>query len=301
MDERPSGWYDDPDDPDQLRYFDGILWSDHRTPKHKPGLDRARDEFHETPAEQAPTPAIGTTQPWSAPPVQTPAAGGGARQETRTPEGQQLAGWWRRFAGWLIDWVLVSIVGTLCALPWLGSWLSSYNAWVERLLEASRNNQSMPEIPQSVAQMPAAWALSIVIVYAIYDIGLTSWRGRTLGKVITRTSVRQLAQPRPPSINDAALRFLVKGLFAITSVIPGAGFLGTFVLFADGLWPLNNRLRQSLHDKAGRTIVVRGPAQPVSSGDPGAWASAPGSYDGAGGRPEPRGDDPQNPWQGPQR
>ncbi|MBD4204884.1 DUF2510 domain-containing protein, partial [Xanthomonas citri pv. citri] len=27
MNERPSGWYDDPDDDTQLRYWDGILWS----------------------------------------------------------------------------------------------------------------------------------------------------------------------------------------------------------------------------------------------------------------------------------
>ncbi|MBO3181743.1 DUF2510 domain-containing protein, partial [Dermatophilus congolensis] len=29
MDARPSGWYDDPDDPELLRYWDGVLWTEH--------------------------------------------------------------------------------------------------------------------------------------------------------------------------------------------------------------------------------------------------------------------------------
>ena len=32
----PSGWYDDPQDPTHLRYWDGVLWTDHRTPKAPP-------------------------------------------------------------------------------------------------------------------------------------------------------------------------------------------------------------------------------------------------------------------------
>ncbi|AKT51479.1 RDD family protein [Arsenicicoccus sp. oral taxon 190] len=30
---QPSGWYDDPQDPAYLRYFDGVTWTDHRAPK----------------------------------------------------------------------------------------------------------------------------------------------------------------------------------------------------------------------------------------------------------------------------
>lgn len=309
MDERPSGWYDDPDDPDQLRYFDGILWSDRRTPKHKPGLDRARNEFEETPdpepaAQARPDPG------WSARPG-TPAAGTPGRQAEpppTTPEGQRLSGWWRRFAGWFIDWVLVSIIGTLCALPWMGTWLNAVNAWVDRVVEADRNGQSMPQMPQSVAQLPAAWALSIVVVFAVYDIGLTSWRGRTLGKLITRTSVRRVDEAEPPSLNDAALRFLVKGLYAILSVVPAVGALGTFFMIVDGLWPLNNRLRQALHDKAGRTIVVIGPVTPGPEAPqhrpPSAGAAG---YDrsvappGAPDRPEQPVGDLDDPWKGPRR
>ena len=34
-----SGWYDDPRDATQLRYWDGILWTERTMPKLRPGLD----------------------------------------------------------------------------------------------------------------------------------------------------------------------------------------------------------------------------------------------------------------------
>ncbi|WP_192498791.1 RDD family protein [Ornithinimicrobium pratense] len=36
-----AGWYDDPQDQDNLRYWDGVQWTNHTSPKQKPGLDRA--------------------------------------------------------------------------------------------------------------------------------------------------------------------------------------------------------------------------------------------------------------------
>lgn len=36
-----AGWYDDPQDDGNLRYWDGIQWTNHTSPKQKPGLERA--------------------------------------------------------------------------------------------------------------------------------------------------------------------------------------------------------------------------------------------------------------------
>ena len=36
-----SGWYDDPQDPSQLRYWDGVLWSSNVTPKVSPTLEQS--------------------------------------------------------------------------------------------------------------------------------------------------------------------------------------------------------------------------------------------------------------------
>lgn len=38
----PSGWYDDPNDPALLRYWDGIIWSSRTMPKVAPGLEQSR-------------------------------------------------------------------------------------------------------------------------------------------------------------------------------------------------------------------------------------------------------------------
>src|SRR5690606_19327399 len=41
MDTRNAGWYDDPQDSNLLRYWDGVMWTEHTSPRQKPGLDRA--------------------------------------------------------------------------------------------------------------------------------------------------------------------------------------------------------------------------------------------------------------------
>lgn len=36
MSQQPSGWYDDPTNPQMLRYWDGVAWTSHTTPKSSP-------------------------------------------------------------------------------------------------------------------------------------------------------------------------------------------------------------------------------------------------------------------------
>lgn len=36
-----AGWYDDPENADDLRYWDGVVWTNHTSPKRKPDLDQA--------------------------------------------------------------------------------------------------------------------------------------------------------------------------------------------------------------------------------------------------------------------
>ena len=38
MEQRPSGWYDDPNDDDLLRYWDGVVWTEHVANK-RPSYD----------------------------------------------------------------------------------------------------------------------------------------------------------------------------------------------------------------------------------------------------------------------
>lgn len=41
MTTRNAGWYDDPQDSSLLRYWDGVMWTDHTSPRQKPGLEQA--------------------------------------------------------------------------------------------------------------------------------------------------------------------------------------------------------------------------------------------------------------------
>ena len=38
---QPSGWYDDPQNPENLRYWDGVTWTAHTTPKKSPTADQS--------------------------------------------------------------------------------------------------------------------------------------------------------------------------------------------------------------------------------------------------------------------
>lgn len=53
----PEGWYDDPDDPTQWRYWGGRMWTDHRSPK-QPTQPAAAS------AEQSPTASDRAASPW---------------------------------------------------------------------------------------------------------------------------------------------------------------------------------------------------------------------------------------------
>ncbi|MEO3938409.1 RDD family protein [Dermatophilaceae bacterium Soc4.6] len=73
MEQRP-GWYDDPEDPLYLRYFDGVIWTKNRQPKASPTASRS---------------SIGYAGPPGT--LGGPAAGGPA--DTRGVQGPPVSGW----------------------------------------------------------------------------------------------------------------------------------------------------------------------------------------------------------------
>ncbi|HEY6743985.1 MAG TPA: RDD family protein [Lapillicoccus sp.] len=51
-----AGWYDDPENPENLRYFDGVVWTTHTTPRMSPSAGQSTIGLAEgTPSRQAPT------------------------------------------------------------------------------------------------------------------------------------------------------------------------------------------------------------------------------------------------------
>lgn len=156
MTTRDAGWYDDPQDNSLLRYWDGVMWTDHTSPRQKPGLEQAgagaagQGQYGAQPSQGQGQGQYGGQQgqgqygqgqgqygapqgqqgPYGAPQNQNyqygqqggwgqPMPGGGytgAMGGPTTPDGQPLAGWGIRFLARIIDWLITSIVFGFIAL-----------------------------------------------------------------------------------------------------------------------------------------------------------------------------------------
>ncbi|GGB39578.1 hypothetical protein GCM10011492_32970 [Flexivirga endophytica] len=294
MSERASGWYDDPQDPDQLRYWDGILWSGRTMPKVKPGLDRSRigdarrqyedEQERKRAAEEAQVsggygqrPQLRRYQPTDQPHSrqypggpQSPYAhqqGYAPKPVKTTPDGEPTASWWRRLFAYVIDNILLSIVAVAISWTWLEPWVTTITDWYGDLITAAENGGSQPPVPDAIYDVPWQFPVAALLLYLVYEIGLVAWRGQTLGHLICGVRVRGAASTAKPDLSASALRAVVKGVSNITSLVPFVASLGTVFSLVDGLVPLGDGNAQSLHDKAAKTYVVsaRAPKTPQTA------------------------------------
>ncbi len=261
MSQQPSGWYEDPSDPDLLRYWDGVMWSNHTTPKKAPRSSQPT-------IPQAPTgsPAI-PQAPAAQPPVQHGggAWGQGASQFPQAPvntnwmhaiattaDGVPLASWGRRLSAWLIDGVILLIlIAILTQLL-----VPDYSRLLEQLGQAIENNDT-DAITSSITQASGTIALVGLVSYltvTIYAIAFWTWSGQTPGKMMVGISVRRVDRPGPLDLTTAIKRRLL----AIVQIIPAISGVYGLLALLDGLFPLWDDKRQTLHDKIAVTQVVRG-------------------------------------------
>ncbi|NNG40280.1 RDD family protein [Flexivirga sp. ID2601S] len=303
MTDRPSGWYDDPDDPDLLRYWDGILWSDRTMPKVKPGLDQSRigdskQQWEEAEARRqaaqvgsappagGPRPPLqpyqsGDRDPYRRDAGQRPPSGQRFGEQgpapygqpyapyaqqvgKTTPDGEPTASWWRRLVAYFLDYLLIAAVALVIALPWVRPWMDKFSTWYGDVMDAARAGRSQPPMPDSLLQLPWQYPLIMLGLYLVYEIGLVTWRGQTLGKMALGIRVRGAGSTARPPLAAVAVRSLVKGIPFLGGLIPLAGSLGSVFGLIDGLLPLGDKHAQSLHDKAAKTYVVpRDPKLPA--------------------------------------
>src|SRR6476619_3748471 len=131
-----AGWFDDPEDADQLRYFDGVVWTKHTTPRStrraastpvQPGQQQFPGQGHPPqypgqggpqvqPEAQGQVPGQVQGQPpttggWPAPSY------GGAQRVATTPDGQPLASYWHRVGAFIIDGIIQFVLMLV-----LGGW-----------------------------------------------------------------------------------------------------------------------------------------------------------------------------------
>ncbi|AXH97777.1 RDD family protein [Ornithinimicrobium avium] len=285
-----AGWYDDPENADNLRYWDGVQWTDHKSPKRKPGLDQAgkaaQAGWGAAPGQQGQqsqgghggvhqgygqqghgqqghgqqgghdpsNPYAGGTQPPFQGQQWQSMPGGHQLQGLpvpTTPDGQPLAGWWHRVAARIIDGVIILAVG-LALLPVLAP-----GYWSGLMDFAMSQDDPFAPLPADLVALQLRWTLGVGVLGLAYEIIMVTMVGGTLGKLATGLRIRLREEPGKIGWVPSLLRALVyQGVGIVSQLSTVLGFLALFPVL-DVLWPLWDSKKQAIHDKAARTNVVR--------------------------------------------
>lgn len=274
MSQQPSGWYDDPANPDNIRYWDGVAWTNHTAPKKVPAPPVAPPPSTSsapnapgapgTPGTQggplapgwgqAPTPSHqqGSGYPGASGGYPTAPSGDWMHALATTIDGVPLASWGRRFGAWLIDGViLLVIVYTLTT-----ALVPEYSQAFERAMAAVRAESETALQDAINSLLPHLWKIGLIQVFTVGLYCLAFWTtlAQTPGKMVVGISVRRVDRPGPLDLVTA----LKRRALSLISFIPYVSSIAQLVIIFDGLWPLWDDKRQSLHDKIAGTQVVMG-------------------------------------------
>ena len=283
---QPAGWYDDPQDANQLRYWDGVVWSGHVSPKVSPNVEQstigmpygvipasARPHSSGSQGAQGPasiqdasgSPQQGQGQPggrfsaYGRGPGQTER--GGRPPAATTPDGVVLSGWWKRVLARILDGLIIWIVAlplTFAPLKQAATVFGNYTQQVMTAVQAG--NSTMPVQPTVALTTPIMQASVITLVlYLIYEIAFLTWLGATPGRKVVGISVRLRDKAGPPPLVAVLKRTGVKEGGEIFGLVPVIGSLGSLFSLTDDLWPLWDDKKQAIHDKVAATNVVVGP------------------------------------------
>jgi len=276
-----SGWYEDPQDPSQLRYWDGVVWSSHVTPKVAPTVQQSSIgmPYGVTPAAARPqAPGSQGAQGFPAPPGgfgphqqdqgqgqqggQWPAYGQGPGQfapqpagwqshPSTTPDGVELAGWWLRAGARLLDGLITFVL----ALPFTGWFFYRYFVeafeWLDDVAAETTAGSARVVVvpPWEILLWIVAAGMIGLLVAAAYEVFFLSRSGATPGKKIVGISVRLRDLAGPPPMRTVLGRTACYFGLQLVSIVN----------YLDVLWPLWDEKKQALHDKAVGTNVVVGP------------------------------------------
>lgn len=243
MTQTPAGWYPDPSpesaDDRGLRYWDGTAWTAHVAP--------------------------GSAQTMPAGP--------------KTPDGEPLAGWWWRVLAYMIDSFIVSFVVSFASVPGYVQIQRDLQPVLEDfVVEAEQNPEEPPDVMgfyddsfdamQSALQANWFWlVVPSVLVITAYWVFFLRWKGATPGKLMLGLRVR--LRDKPGTLPWWSIAARIGAQFGIPWVVYAVAYAsGSLVVFVvamlfllvwliDPLWATWDPKRQTLHDKAARTNVVK--------------------------------------------
>jgi uncharacterized RDD family membrane protein YckC len=290
---QPSGWYDDPQDPSQLRYWDGVVWTSHVSPKVSPTVEQstigmpygvlpaaARAQSPGSSGAQgagAPGDPVGFASPQQGqrapggeglPYGQAPWPGGeqygqaGSQSHlATTPDGVVLSGWWKRVFARIIDNIIVSIVALPLIFVPLQKIVDTLWTYFDEVFAAAQAGSStIPAQPTAEFATPLLLVSLIVLaVQVVYEVAFLTSKGATPGKMVLGISVRLRDKPGPPPLVAVLKRTAVQEGGSLVALVPSVGIIGSLFGLVDSLWPLWDVKKQAIHDKVAATNVVVGP------------------------------------------
>jgi uncharacterized RDD family membrane protein YckC len=177
----------------------------------------------------------------------------------RTPDGEPLAGWWKRAAARIIDWIIVWVG----SLPLTGYFL--YRAFSElwpavqdyaREVEAGNTNAVPPTATTEMIKWLVAYSVILTLVAMAYEVFFTTRSGATPGKKALGLRVRLRERPGPLPVQAALTRTVIPIGGNLVSSLPLLSQLVGLLQVADVLLPLVNQRKQAIHDLMAKTNVV---------------------------------------------
>lgn len=291
MSQQPAGWYDDPSNTDMLRYWDGVTWSDHTAPRksptasassggpdyqgQRPGPPSAQRQTSQ-PSQASPLPPMPEGSGWQDQPQQPqpsqqdwqgqqgqasqyqggPGAANWMHSIKTTSDGVPLASWGRRFGAWLIDGVILFVLITIVSRIIAPELWTEFGRAMDLIAQGNQAaaDQASRDLTDAVQGVAVRLALAQFLIISLYCIGFWTTTAQTPGKMAVGISVRRVDRPGPLDVITAVRRRLL----SLVQLIPGASFLWPILDLLDGLWPLWDDKRQTLHDKVAQTQVVMG-------------------------------------------
>lgn len=247
------GWYDDPETPEQLRYFDGVMWTANVTPR--------RTTF------AVPAPAAS-----EAPPRTGPSWGMAGQEPARTPwpgtEPDPLtpAPLLPRVVAFVVDKIIVGVIGGLLGLPLVYQAIAPVRDRMTAAAERGDFTAAIDLIASADRRYIVAYAALGLAVGLVYHVVFLVKKGATPGKLMLGLRVRRLDRPGPLDRDTAIRRAGFEAVLSAMTNAPGIALIGVLLSVADVVWPLTDPRRQALHDKVAKTIVVRAVADPPREG-----------------------------------
>lgn len=252
-----AGWYDDPDQPGQLRYFDGILWTSH-TSGRSAGTAVDTAAVAEPTSPPVATGEVGPPPPTILPPPpSSPGMPTSASARLGDPGRIVLAPLGVRVLAYVIDRILTSLLTVLFGFWFILQAVEPIRADLEATTARGDITAAVALIERADRGYLLAYAATGLAVGLLYSVLFLVRAGATPGKLAVGLRVRRIDRVGNPDRDTAIKRSGFEAVLGAMGNAPYLGSLGVMLAIADLLLPFVDPRRQALHDKVAGTVVVR--------------------------------------------